>query len=221
MGALLTIDVNRAYRDRDPLDTDDRIRRAALDCIARFGLSKTTIDDIARGSGVSRATIYRTFPGGREVLLRSVIVTEIDRFFVELTETVGALDDLEDLVAAGLAASLMFLRDHEALHTIVQMEPGLLLPQFAFHRLDLVLSHAAAFAAPHLEPHVGSAHDARSGAEHLVRIVLSYAMHPSPSVDPSDDASIRRLVRNHIIPGLRSHETARPDNARPEKEEQS
>ena len=40
-----------------------RIRDAALVCIGRFGLAKTTVDDIAREAGCSRATLYRYFDG--------------------------------------------------------------------------------------------------------------------------------------------------------------
>lgn len=208
MGALLAIDVNRtSSRPGPPAGTDDRVREATLACIARFGLTKTTLDDIARESGVSRATIYRTFPGGREILLQSVVVSEIDRFFTELDARLRAVDGLEDLLTVGLGASMRFLAEHAALRTIVQVEPGLLLPMFAFHRLDVALLHAASFAAPHLEPYLGSADAAWSAAEHLTRIVLTYTMHPDPAVDPSDDASIRRLVRHLVLPGLTAGST--------------
>ena len=36
---------------------------APWSCIARWGTAKTTLDDIAREAGCSRATIYRLFPG--------------------------------------------------------------------------------------------------------------------------------------------------------------
>ena len=36
----------------------------ALVCIGRYGMAKTTVDDVARASGVSRATIYRYSPVG-------------------------------------------------------------------------------------------------------------------------------------------------------------
>ena len=39
-----------------------------------------TIDDVVERSGVSRATIYRLFPGGREVLFEALRVRELDRF---------------------------------------------------------------------------------------------------------------------------------------------
>jgi len=44
---------------------------ATVECVARWGLSKTTLDDVARAAGVSRATVYRLFPGGRDVLVRA------------------------------------------------------------------------------------------------------------------------------------------------------
>jgi AcrR family transcriptional regulator len=44
----------------------ERILEAAARCALRFTLGKTTIDDIAVEAGVSRATVYRTFPGGRD-----------------------------------------------------------------------------------------------------------------------------------------------------------
>ena len=46
-----------------------RIIDATLVCLARHGTVKTTVDDIARESGVSRATVYRAFPGGRDEIL--------------------------------------------------------------------------------------------------------------------------------------------------------
>ncbi len=208
MGAILTIDTKRPATVA-PTGTEARVHAATLSCIARFGLSKTTLDDIARESGVSRATIYRTFPGGREVLFQSVLMAEIGRFYDVLGSALAEIDDFEDLLTVGLAASMRFLRDHDALQTLVDIEPGLLLPQFAFHRLDLVLTDAAAFAVPFLEPHLRTGDDRSvdddriwTVAEHLVRIVLSYTMHPSPHVDPSDDESVRRLVRHHVLPGL-------------------
>lgn len=188
--------------------TEARVCAATLTCIARFGSAKTTLDDIARESGVSRATIYRVFPGGRETLFDAVLSSEVRRFFAGLSAELERCDDVEDLLVRGLGESMRFLVEHEALRTIVLLEPALLLPQLAFHRLETVLRMATAFATPYLEPHVGSHADAVSGAEHLVRIVLTYTLHPSGDVDPHDDESIRALVRAHVLPGLLAPSTA-------------
>lgn len=208
MGALITTDLRAAGSGPDTIEA--RVHEATLACISRFGLTKTTLDDIARESGVSRATVYRAFPGGRDTLLQGVLVAEIDRFFDALRRTLDPLDDLEDLLVAGLGTSMRFLWTHEALRTIVSVEPGVLLPRFAFHRLDVVLDRAGAVAAPYLRRHVATDREAATGAEHLVRILLSYTMHPDRRVDPFDDASIRRLVRHFILPGLVPGRPSRP-----------
>ncbi|MCL6451972.1 MAG: TetR/AcrR family transcriptional regulator, partial [Acetobacteraceae bacterium] len=56
----------------------ERILEAAYVCVARFGLAKTTIEDVAKVAGVSRASVYRAFPGGRDDLLRRTVVWEMD-----------------------------------------------------------------------------------------------------------------------------------------------
>ena len=52
----------------DPAEV--RVLDAAKLCCERWGLAKVTIDDIATEAGVSRATLYRLFPGGKDVLSR-------------------------------------------------------------------------------------------------------------------------------------------------------
>ena len=179
-----------------------RVLRAALVCIERFGPSKTTLDDIARESGVSRATIYRLFPGGRDTLFDAVLTAEVGRFFELLRADLERCHDLEDLLVSGLGGTMRFLLDHQALRSIISLEPVLLVPQLLFHRLEAVLALASAFAAPFLHPYLPTPEDTVDAAEHVVRIVLSYTLHPSDRLDPRDDASIRRLVRRHVLPAI-------------------
>ena len=44
---------------------EERILDAAIACVAVQGVRATTVDDVAHAAGCSRATVYRTFPGGR------------------------------------------------------------------------------------------------------------------------------------------------------------
>lgn len=187
--------------------TEERIRAAALVCIARTGITRTTVDDVVRESGVSRATLYRAFPGGKEVLVEAVLGREVHRFFVELAAELARHDVAEDLLVAGIGRALRFLTEHPALRAVLDHEPGLLLSRVAFHRLGPILDAAAAFAAPHVRRHLRADHPdpdtaATEVAELLVRVVLTYALEPSDHVDPTDDASVARLVRQHLLPAL-------------------
>jgi AcrR family transcriptional regulator len=49
------------------------ILKAAERCFSRFGLTKTTMEDIARAAGMSRATVYRYFADREALVLASVM----------------------------------------------------------------------------------------------------------------------------------------------------
>src|SRR3954451_22796301 len=55
-----------------------RILDAALTCIGRVGLAKTTLDDVAREAGCARGTLYRYFPG-KPLLVGAIVAREAQR----------------------------------------------------------------------------------------------------------------------------------------------
>ena len=40
----------------DPLTVRDRLLEATYNCVANYGMAKTTVEDVVKASGVSRAT---------------------------------------------------------------------------------------------------------------------------------------------------------------------
>jgi AcrR family transcriptional regulator len=184
---------------------EQRIVDAALRCIARWGVAKTTLDDVAREASCSRATVYRLFPGGKDAVLEATVRAEVARFYAGLAERLdGAGDDLEDLLVAGAVFTSREIAGNRALQFVLAHEPGMILPLIAFNRMDRVLRAVSEFAAPYLEPHVG-AEEAPRLAEWVARIVLSYMLSPAEAVDVRDEDSVRRLVRTFVFPGLARH----------------
>lgn len=182
--------------------SEERVREAALRCIARWGLAKTTLDDVAREAGISRATVYRLVPGGKDGLVEAVARAEVDRFFAGVAARMAEADTLEDVLVAGMSEAGRRIVGHPALKFLMAHEPEAVLPRLAFAKLDEVLDAAACVAAPYLERHLPAA-DAARAAEWAARIVLSYACTPGEShVDIADEASVRRLVRAFVLPGL-------------------
>lgn len=181
---------------------EERVIEAVLDCVARWGLAKTTADDIARAVGVSRATLYRAFPGGKDVMFDAAVQRETRRFFAIVSDQLAAADDLEALLTVGITAAARFLSDHEALRFLLAHEPERVLPAFTFDRLSRTLEVATAFAAPYLERFVGDAERAADGAELVVRVLLSYALNPTATISLTDEAAVARLVRTYLVPAL-------------------
>jgi AcrR family transcriptional regulator len=180
-----------------------RVIDGALACIARRGVAKTTLDDVARAAGCSRATVYRVFPGGKDALLGAVVDTEVSRFFSALAVRMGAATDLEDVLVAGMTEAATRVTAHPALGNLLASEPELVLSQLAFARMDEVLAVTCAFTTPFLGRWLDQA-ESRRVAEWAARIVVSYLVCPADGVDLTDAGHVRRLVRLFVLPGIRA-----------------
>ena len=199
--------------DLDPLE--HRVVTGMLDCIARWGLAKTTADDIARAAGISRATLYRAFPGGKDVAFDAVLRHEAARFFDTVTARLDDADDLLEVLVVGITEAARFLTEHAALRYVLAHEPERVLPAFTFDRLERTLAVATAFTVPHLRRFVADPDAAADGAEWVVRILLSYAMNPSPALPLTDPDGVRRFAATFLIPALLP--SAGPDPTAPKE----
>ncbi len=182
-------------------DARQRILQATYSCVARHGLAKTTVDDVARQSGLSRATIYRYFPGGRDQLVRDVISWETGRFAERMTAAVGGAGDLGQLLARTLVVGHRMVSEHEVLQKILETEPDRLLPQLTLEG-GRVIAMIAAFIAPHvgdhpLPPGVGPV----TAADYLARLLMSVVLAPG-SWDLSDPEQVEDLVQVELLGGL-------------------
>ena len=185
-----------------------------LICLARQGLAKTTVDDIAREAKFSRASLYRTFPGGKEAIVAAVVDTEVDRLFSSLALLMGAATDLEDVLVSGMVESARRLGTHRALGYLLVNEPEVILPLLTFAHMDQILFLAGDFAAPFFARWL-SPDEAARAAEWAVRIVLAYLADPAPDTDLADPADTRALVRRFVLPGILALHTTTPPTSLP------
>jgi AcrR family transcriptional regulator len=180
-----------------------RIVDAMLGCLARQGIHKTTVDEVAKEAGISRATLYRLFPGGKDAVLAAVVETEVARLFSALAVAMGEAQELDEVLVVGMVETARRLRDHRALAYLVEHEPGKVLPYLSFSGLDRLLLAAASFAAPFfarwLEPD-----QARRAAEWATRIVFSYVANPTERIDLTDPEDTRHLVTTFVVPGIQA-----------------
>lgn len=190
-------------------DLEQRICDAMLACVARWGLTKTTLEDVAREAGCGRATIYRTFQGGKGQVIAAVLVREADRFRTEVEAALVGTpahpvdpDDLTEVLTAGVVAAAGFLAGHDALRYLLAHEPDVVLPHVAFHRLAGLFALVGDFAVPHLARFVGEGEPARRAAEWLARVVLTYVVNPVHGVDLTDPVAARHLLSTYVVPGL-------------------
>jgi AcrR family transcriptional regulator len=56
----------------DAPELTERVLAAADECFGRYGIAKTTMEDVARAAGISRATLYRHFADRESLITESV-----------------------------------------------------------------------------------------------------------------------------------------------------
>lgn len=179
----------------------ERILQATYECVALWGLAKTTVDDGARRAGLSRATVYRYFPGGREELLAAVISWEHGRFFTRLYEHVQTAQSLEEVMERGLRFAYRAICRHEVLQRVLETEPELLLPKLTVEAAG-TQSAIADFLAPYLRhSRLTAGVREEEAADFLARMVLSYVASPG-HWDLDDPGQVARLVRAELLAGI-------------------
>lgn len=174
---------------------EDRIIEATLQCVARWGIAKTTLDDVAREAGCGRATIYRAFPGGKQAVLSETLQHELRGAVATIDEAVRDLDSLEEVLVVGTTSAARLILNHAALAFLIAHEP------IAFDKMGRVFDAAAACAAPHLARFLPGDDVARA-ADWVTRVVLTYTFNPAPSTDLRNESDARQLVRTFFLPAL-------------------
>ena len=181
---------------------DTRLIDATLRCVARWGVAKTSLDDVAREAGCSRATVYRAFPGGKDALLDTVLTVEVHRFLDRVRTEVDAAGALEDALVAAMTEAGRTIATHDALQYLLAHEPELVLPTLAFRRFDDLLAVIREAGGPMLARFFPDATTAARVAEWAARVTLSYTLSPAAGVNTADEASVRSLVRTFVLPGI-------------------
>jgi AcrR family transcriptional regulator len=182
-------------------DTRQRILEATYACVARWGLAKTSVEDAAREAKVSRATVYRTFPGGREELISAVVAWAMLEFFIRLYEQVQDATSLEQVMERGIMFAHRSIVEDEVLQRVMQTEPEKLLPTLTFESIR-IRQAIADFLVPFLEQRgVAAGVDLKEAADFLARMVLSYMSAPG-RWDLDDPAQVAQLVQAELLAGV-------------------
>jgi AcrR family transcriptional regulator len=177
--------------------TPTRILDAAFRAVATFGLSRFTMDDVARLAGLSRQTVYRYFDS-KDALVVALVYREEERFLDGARAAYAAHDRLEDAMREATLFCLRTAREHPLLDRLLASEPEVLLPYLTTRGAGLV-SRARAV----MEELAGERGNVRSDLIHraadlAVRAIVSYTITPSDD-DPEDIArEIARILTSAV-----------------------
>lgn len=196
--ASVTTDGAVANASRELIDEGtDTLLTAARDEFEAVGLSRSSLDVIARSAGMSRSTLYRRFKD-KEALILAVVERLLASTMRDLDAATRGHTPQDAVVAAFVAAvralnsSRLFRRilfeDSSLIRGLVSSVREWTVGEVA-HRVSRTLRRAGAQMPDH---------ELLVASELLVRIASSYAENPSTLIRFDDEAAVRTFAQSYL-----------------------
>lgn len=183
---------------------------AVRDCVLAVGVRRTTLTDVARRAGVSRMTLYRSWPD-----VRSLVGDLMTREWVDVATR--AMPEprpgrpARELIVEGLVEGVAKFRAHPLFRKIVDVDPELLLPYVLDRRgasqnalLELLTS---GLRDGHADGSVRAGHPDRQ-ARSVLLVVQSFTLSLRTMTDEDDPdlntaaflAELRTILERTLTP---------------------
>jgi AcrR family transcriptional regulator len=167
----------------------EKILDAAEELFARHGAASVGMNDIAKASGCSRATLYRYFEN-RDALYTAYVHREAHRVFSELSETLSATADPGAQLVVGILASLRQVRQSPALSAWFAPDQRPIGGEMA-ERSEVIKARTEAYLT------ALGVDDVEKRARWLVRVMVSLLVFPG-----HDEADERAMLEEFVLPTL-------------------
>lgn len=191
----------------------DHVLDAAVAAFTEFGIRRTSMDEIARRSGVSPASLYRWF-GGKDDLVFAVLARDARHFAADLGATIDRDAPPEEQLTEATVRVARRLRSTPLFARLVETEPESILPQLTVDAAPLI-EGGVDLLATHIRRLIdeGSlvAIDPVPVAEILVRVIHSLLLTRSTSLPLDDDEQLRVVAGNTIRWLLHGPDSTRPE----------
>ena len=195
---------NSSVLSGDAAEARQQILAAAETVIARYGVSKTTMDDIGKQAGVSRPTVYRYF-GDRDNLLGALIERRARMLFDRARNYIFGFESFAEQLVEGL----LYLIDHGRRDPIMRILVG---PEHLSVTTPIVNGSAmvAELTAEMWEPVLRRAiqrGEIRSDLDVLAvgqwLALVQFILVGRRDVAGTDDPGTRMLLKTFVLPAFR------------------
>jgi len=192
-----------ASNDTKERPVRERLLDSAEGCLEQFGPQKTSMEDVARAAGMSRATVYRYFEN-RDALLLGVASRQASALASEAISYLSRFNTISDWLVEGLLFTLREIPNRPVFASLVTS-----LDSRASGSLLLGSTGLVQIGVNVLQPMFANAKeqgllrddiDPEMLIEWLLRMLWTYLNAPSQVA--TDEEGMRKLFRMMLIPAV-------------------
>jgi AcrR family transcriptional regulator len=178
-------------------DPRENILALTLKLVGEQGIAGTSMADIGSAVGVSRATLYRYFPGGKDEVMESMVRWEQTQYLGRIRDAIEGSPDLVTLLQRALRVGRREIEAHVQLQRVLATEPERFFALF-LRGDQRILKLVATYLAPLIAatPHPSSL-DIGWAADEIARSFLSLV--DGNSVWDLDDPDVGRMVAERYL----------------------
>lgn len=188
----------------------DRLLDAAERCLESCGVVGTTMEDIGRTAGVSRATVYRYFPS-REAVMSGVIIRAAERYLDRISPRIAAHADLGSALVDFVEYTVEAARREEIIGLFFGSDEELAGVGLAAGTSTSLFEIVTEFLRPIFTRHWSCVEPGVSvddAAEWVVRTILSLLTVRGPRERSRD--GLRAFLSRFLLPAILADDHARP-----------
>lgn len=138
---------NQAMNKREQVKS--RIEQAAMECFERYGLDKTTLDDIAKAVGLNKTSLYYYYKKKEDIFIE-VALREGEKYIKTLQDATAQQSEIEDCVAFYLESRFNYYTQVLNMNRVSVDTLHKLLPRF-FELYDALMHREKEFLTALLE----------------------------------------------------------------------
>jgi AcrR family transcriptional regulator len=181
----------------------ERLLDAAEGCLEQFGPQKTSMEDVARAAGMSRATVYRYFEN-RDALLLGVASRQATSLAAEAISYLSRYNTISDWLVEGLLFTLREMPSRPVFASLVtsldsRSSGSLLLGSTGLIQIGVNVL-GPMFANAKEQGLLRDDIDPEMLIEWLLRMLWTYLNAPSQVA--TDEEGMRKLFRMMLIPAV-------------------
>jgi AcrR family transcriptional regulator len=183
--------------------TRARILDAAFTAVRDFGISRTTVEDVAQRAGLSRQTVYRYFPS-KDHLVVALVLREEEKFLEGTRRAFASENDLRAAFARAITFCLEYAREHPLLDRLLATDQETFLPYLTTRGQPVIVRAREALMELVRDRRPDSNRDhARGLLDAAIRATLSYILTPSER----SVATIARTMASALVAAIEAPES--------------